>query len=186
MSAYRETQRDPFTGMTPAEERDANAGPRNAGGRPRSSGAGKYRRLSCPELCDAGTIVYCSTAQIDRGRPRCACGAELVLTRPADRIAVEPLEFQRETEARAMRAARDAGANHRTAEDKARVAWNDELRAAGLGSMVVAKIAAGRGGDKRCDYPGANCRRFTSGRYCPEHEAMAAAGAELTPARRSL
>jgi hypothetical protein len=135
--------------------------PRKSGGRPAKGHVGRQRKVHC-ERC--GFIAYASRGALQRsGLPRCGCGEPMALANLRDRAAVEWDALAAEL----LSYGRDA--------------YDAAMRELGCTGMIAPRKAPAGSGlvQHRCEWEGGYCSKFTSGRYCPEHEQ--GARSEITP-----
>lgn len=140
---------------------------------PSRAKVGRMRKIECP---DCGLILYAtSAAALARvGLPACACGGAFTVPNLRDRLAVDPDGLRGELEDAGFAAARSRGASMAQAEDAARVAWNDAMRAIGRRDLIVPPPARDhRAGTSRCQWEGGYCMVYVAGRYCAEHDPAA-------------
>jgi NAD-dependent SIR2 family protein deacetylase len=138
--------------------------PRNVGGRPAKHHRGRMRKLACG---DCGAILYStSISSLQRsGLPSCGCGGTFAVANLRDRALIEWETLARELESQGPRA------------------WNAAMRELGADDLVIpigtdglVKRPRGSGlAPSRCQWEGGNCVKFTTGRYCPEHDPHAIA-----------
>jgi hypothetical protein len=127
------------------------AAPQNVGGRPAKGHVGRQRKVHC-ERC--GFIAYASRGALQRsGFPVCGCGEPMTLANLRDRAAVEWDELEAEL------------------LSYGRGAYDAAMRELGYTAMIAGKAPRRSGAAQhRCEWEGGYCAKFTSGRYCPEHE----------------
>lgn len=123
--------------------------PKNVGGRPRSAGTNRQVALRC-DSCEI--TLYTTPAMARKGMPTCQCGFEFEPRTLQDRYAIDPAGVEEEFWA------------------LGRVPFNDAMRELGRRDLVIpdGPRDSHSGEQRRCDFPG--CVKFSSDRYCREHE----------------
>jgi hypothetical protein len=121
-------------------------------GRPRSTQTGRMRKVHC---IGCGCIVYASRGALQRsGLPVCGCGERMALANLRDRAAIEWDALDAELRSYGVKA------------------YDAAMRELGETPQREHGGAYGHGGgaQHRCEWEGGHCAKYSSARYCPEHE----------------